>query len=392
MNSFASRSSGYSGPAGRMTERDSEIEFDFFEEPATTEAQRPDRARRTRRPPRPPGPPSGLTPLLRLIGLISLAILLVVLLVFWVSSCRGEAKKDTYSNYMGDVDQVANQSERIGASLNTAITKPDIKKTELVQTVDGLAQQQQQLVDSAENISEPGPLRNEQEHMVEALQFRVSGLRGLRDGFSAQTRNATQAGQLLAAQARRLVASDVVWDDQFRDPAMQELRRQDIQGVQVPDSNFVQNPDLATSTAMETIWQRVSGGTGGTTSSPGPHGHNLASVKVLGGATLSKDQLNEIVATTDLGFQVTFENSGDSTETGVRVTLTIQKSPEPIVRRQTVDLTEPGEQQTVTFRNITNVPFVRRTTLQVDVDKVPGETNLSNNTAEYPVIFSYPGG
>jgi hypothetical protein len=375
-----------------MTERDSEIEFDFFEEPTTAEAERPDRTRRVRRPPRPPGPPSGLTPLLRLIGLISLAILLVVLLVFWISSCRGEAKKDTYSNYMGDVDQVANQSERIGASFNTAVTKPDIRKTELVQTLDGLAQQQEQLVSSAENISEPGPLRNEHESMIEALQFRVSGLRGIHDALSAQTRNADQAGQLLAAQARRLVASDVVWDDQFRAPAMQELRRQDIQGVQVPDSNFVQNPDLATSTAMKTIWQRVSGGGGGTTTSPGPHGHNLVSVKVLGGATLSQDQLNEIVATTDLGFQVTFENSGDSTETGVKVTLTIQKTPEPIVRSQTVDITEPGEEQTVTFRNITNVPFVRRTTLQVEVDKVPGETNLSNNTAEYPVIFSYPGG
>jgi hypothetical protein len=38
------------------------------------------------------------------------------------------------------------------------------------------------------------------------------------------------------------------------------------------------------------------------------------------------------------------------------------------------------------------VPFVRRTTLQVEVNEVPGEQNLTNNTAEYPVIFSYPGG
>ena len=98
------------------------------------------------------------------------------------------------------------------------------------------------------------------------------------------------------------------------------------------------------------------------------------------------------MATTDLSFQVTFENSGDSTETGVQVTLTIQKSPEPIVRRQTVDVTEPGQEKTVVFRNISNVPFVRRTALQVEVNEVPGETNLANNTAEYPVIFSYPGG
>jgi hypothetical protein len=377
-----------------MSERDStEIEFDFFEEPATTEAARPERRpRKGRR--RPPGPPSGLTPLLRLIGLISFAILIVVLLVFWVSSCRGEAKKDTYRDYMQDVDGIANQSERIGASLNNALVRADIRQAELTRTVDGLAKQQVQLVEAAEGLDEPGPLRDEHQHMIEALQFRVSGLQGIGNAFTprSRARNASQAGDLLAAQARRLIASDVVWDDEFKDPARVELRRQDIQGVNVPDSNFVQNPTLATSTAMAAVWSRVRGGATGGTTAPGSHGHNLVSVKVVGGATLSTEELNEIVATTDLSFQVTFENSGDSTETGVQVTLTIQKSPEPIVRRQTVDVTEPGQEKTVTFRNISNVPFVRRTALQVEVNEVPGETNLSNNTAEYPVIFSYPGG
>jgi hypothetical protein len=379
-----------------MSERDStEIEFDFFEEPTTTEAARPERRpRRSRGPRRPPGPPSGLTPLLRLVGLISFAILIVVLLVFWISSCRGEAKKDTYQSYMQDVDRIANQSERIGASLNTTLIRPDIRQAELARTLDGLARQQVQLVEAAEALDEPGPLRDEHGHMIDALQFRVSGLSGIGDVFSpsSRTRNATRAGDLLAAQARRLTASDVVWDDQFKDPSRVELRRQEIQGVNVPDSNFVQNPTLATSTAMSAVWSRVRGGATGQPTAPGSHGHNLVSVKVLGGATLSADELNEIVATTDLSFQVTFENSGDSTETGVQVTLTIQKSPEPIVRRQTVDVTESGEEQTVDFRNISNVPFVRRTALQVEVNEVPGETNLANNTAEYPVIFSYPGG
>jgi hypothetical protein len=377
-----------------MSEREStEIEFDFFEEPATTEAARPERPpRRTRRPRRPPGPPSGLTPLLRLVGLISLAILVVVLLVFWVSSCRGEAKKDTYSDYMTGVGQIADESEKIGAELNSALIRPEIRQADLTRTLDGLAQRQVQLVDRAEGIDEPGPLRDEHRELIQALQFRISGLRGIGNGFSGTTRNADRAGELLAAQARRLVASDVVWDDQFKDPARQELRRQGIQGVNVPDSNFVQNPSLSSSTTMKSVWQRVRGGATGGTAAPGLHGHNLVSVKVAGGATLAPDELNEIVATTDLSFQVTFQNSGDSTETGVPVTLTIQKSPEPIVRRQTIDVTEPNQERTVLFRNITNVPFVRRTTLTVEVGEVPGEQNLSNNTAEYRVIFSYPGG
>jgi hypothetical protein len=313
--------------------------------------------------------------------------------VFWVSSCRGEAKKDTYMSYMTSVSQIADASERIGTTLNAALIRTDIRQAELIRRLEGLAQQQVQLVDRAETLDNPGPLRREHREMVEALQFRVSGLRGIGNAFRRTgIRNQSQAGDLLATQARRLVASDVVWDDGFKDRARQELRGQGIQGVNVPDSNFVQNPDLATSTAMGAVWQRVRGGTSGAPTAPGSHGHNLVSVKVLGGAVLTPDDVNNIIATTDLSFQVVFENSGDSTETGVRVTLTIQKTPEPIVRTQVVAITEPNQEKTAVFRNITNVPFVRRTSLQVEVNDVPGEQNLSNNTAEYPVIFSYPGG
>jgi hypothetical protein len=72
----------------------------------------------------------------------------------------------------------------------------------------------------------------------------------------------------------------------------------------------------------------------------------------------------------------------------VPVTLTIQKQPENIVKKQTVPIINPGEQQTVTFREIGQVPFATRTSIKVEVEPVKGETRTSNNTAEYPVIFS----
>ncbi|HEX7254337.1 MAG TPA: hypothetical protein VF236_00255 [Gaiellaceae bacterium] len=380
-----------------MTERDTEIEFDFFEEPATREAVRDERPpRRTRGPRRPTGPPSGLTPLLRLVGLISFAILVVVLLVFWVSSCRGEAKRDRYQGYMQDVQEVADRSERIGSQLSTTLTRPEVRQPALVRTLDGYAQQQEQLVATAQRLDPPGPLREQHEHQIDALQFRVSGLRGLADAFGTRSGNAGRTGGLLSAQYRRLTASDVVWDDLFSAPAAQELRRQDLRGINVPDSNFVSNPDLGTARAMSNIWQRVRGqtaaGGGEATASPGTHGHNLVSVTVVGGSRLNPNALNKIVATTDLAFEVVFENSGDSTETGVEVELTIQKETEPLTRTQRVDLTEPGQEVRVVFRNVGPVPFVQRTTLQVSVKPVPGEENTGNNTAEYPVIFSYPGG
>jgi hypothetical protein len=372
-----------------MSERDSDIEFDFFEdEPATTEAQT---TRPARRGPRPPiRPPAGITPLLRLIGLVAFAILIVVLLVFAVQSCRGSQKRDTYENYMGDVDEVANQSEQIGRQLNNLLTDPAAKLADIRSRLSGLAQQQEQGVTRAEDIDPPGPLREIHPAVIQSLQLRVSGLEGLERAFqqTAQIRNSNVAGRALAIQARRLLASDVVWDDLYKEPARTVLTDQDVRGVQVPDSNFLRNPDLATPSLMASIWQRVRGASSGATQCS-PRGTGLISVKALpSGTELSTTTLNTVEASEELGFAVTVEDTGCSQEVRIPVTLTIEKSPKNIVKTQTIPIINPGEQQTVTFRNIGQVPFATRTNIKVDVKPVQNESKTENNSATYPVIFS----
>jgi hypothetical protein len=44
--------------------------------------------------------------------------------------------------------------------------------------------------------------------------------------------------------------------------------------------------------------------------------------------------------------------------------------------------------KTVTFKDFPEVPFGDKTTVQVSVKPVPGETNTQNNSREYPVVFS----
>ncbi len=372
-----------------MSERDSDIEFDFFEdEPATTEAQSTRPSRRGGRPPI--RPPAGVTPMLRLIGLIGFAILVVVLLVFAVQSCRGSQKQDTYESYMGDVGEVATQSQQIGSRLNALLTDPAAKLSDIREQLSGLAQQQEQGVTRAEEIEAPGPLREIHPAVVQTLQLRVSGLQGLDRAFeqTAQIRNKSIAGRALAVQARRLLASDVVWDDLYKDPSRAVLTDQGVRGVQVPDSNFLRNPELATPSLMASVWERVRGAsTGGRPCTP--RGTGLVSVKALpAGTDLSTQTLNTVEASEQLGFAVTIEDTGCSQEVRIPVTLTIQKSPEPIVKTQTVAIINPSEQQTVTFRRIGQVPFATRTSIKVDVKPVTGETRRENNSAEYPVIFS----
>jgi hypothetical protein len=381
-----------------MTERDSDIEFDFFDEPETEEAS--ERVRAPRRPPprgprRPVRPPAGLIPMLRLAGLIAFLILAVVLLVVLVRGCASSSKHDKYANYLEGVRDIAGRSDSVGKELNRVLAATGTKESELESKIKGLSAQEQQDVAAARNLDPPGALRVQHDHLIEVLQLRASALSRLGQAFrqTATGRDATTAGRLIADQARLLVASDVNWDFYFKEAVQQELARQNIRDVGgVPDSNIFPNPDLASTAAMMSVWQRVHGAaTGGTPG--GKHGSALQSVTALpDGKKLDPNASasdNEITASTDLAFQVAVEDSGDFQEFNVSVTLTIQKSPKPIVMRKRIPVINAGETKTVTFTNIDiNGLFGLPTTIKVDIAPVPGETTTTNNSAEYKVIFS----
>jgi hypothetical protein len=381
-----------------MTERDTDIEFDFFDEPETEEAA--ERTRAPRRPPpggprRPIRPPAGFIPMLRLAGLIAFLILAAVLLVVAVRGCASSSKHDRYQNYLNNTRSIAASSESVGKDLNQTLAAPGTKESALESKLTALAAREAQNVARAREVNPPGPLRVEHDHLIEVLQLRQSALSRLADAFrqTATAKDAATSGRLIADQARLLVASDVNWDFYFREPTQRELENQGVTNVgAVPDSNFLSNPDLASTQAMTDVWRRVHGAARGG-SPTGVHGSALASVTALpDGKKLNPSGSasdNQITASTDLAFQVAVTDSGNSQEYNVGVTLTIQKSPKPIVLRKKIDVINAGETKTVTFTNIDlNGLFGLPTTLKVDVAPVPGEQRLSNNSADYRVIFS----
>jgi hypothetical protein len=384
-----------------MTEHDSDIEFDFFDEPETEEAS--ERVRTPRRPPpkgprRPVRPPQGLIPMLRLAGLIAFLILAVVLLVVGVRSCASSGKHARYEGYIQDVRGIARRNDQISKDLNAALSATGIKETDLEAKINSLAAQEQQEVATASKMNPPGPLRVEHDHLIEVLKLRSSGLSRLADAFrqtaTAKASNSAVSGRLISDQALLLVASDVNWDFYFREPTQLELRNQNISDIgAVPDSNIILNPELAGTQAMTQVWLRVHGAaTGGGTTS-GKHGSALVSVTALpDGKRLDPNGAasdNQITASTDLAFQVVVTDSGDFQEFNVQVTLTILRSPNPIVLKKKIDVINAGETKKVTFTNINLTGlFGVPTTIKVDVAPVPGEKTTTNNSAEYKVIFS----
>ena len=273
----------------------------------------------------------------------------------------------------------------------TALTTRGIKPPALRSEINGLVQQQQQGVDEARGLDPPGPLQDVHANAIEALEFRVSGLRGLRDAFgrAAQLRNAQTAGVVLAGQSQRLVTSDVVWDDLFKVPAQGVLQEEKITGVQVPDSNFVANPASVGPSSLANVWRRVQGASTGTGTQAGLRGNALVSVCCdRDGSRLSTEEENVILSTTATKIQVAVQNQGDSQEVQVPVRLTIQQSPRSVDKTERIAVIDPDETKTVTFSNFPPVDIGRTLIMTVSVAPVEGERIKENNSAKYPVIFS----
>jgi hypothetical protein len=376
--------------------RDDDLHFDFFEdEPATTESQQP----RTRLPRRggrgtgmgrgAGGPPHGFTPILRLLALLAIVVALLVFFGLLLQSCASTSKHSRAASYFDKVGTIAKSSEDNGTAVANALITPGAKATDLAKTLSTHAEQERQNVAAAESLNPPGRFRDENQRMIDALQLRVSGVQGLADTFAANPASKTPGeATVLSEQADRLLASDVVWDDLFKEPSAAELKSQGISGVTPPDSNFVSNRDLTTERSMALLLTRLRGTTTGGTPT-GLHGTNIVETKTLpGGQTLSETQTNTVVATTGLAFVITIQDSGDSQEVGIKVTLTIQKPQGAIVRTKTLDLINPGQTKSVTIGDLGQVPFAQKTNVNVDVAPVPGEHNTANNRASYPVIFS----
>jgi hypothetical protein len=378
--------------------RDDDLEFDFFDEPATRESQQP--PARTRLPRRggrgtgmrrPAGPPRGVTPIVRL--LIAIVVLVVLFVVFGllIQSCASTSKHDSYANYMDDVDKIARGSQEDGAAVANALTSGS-KASSIAASLRGIADQERQNVKQASNLDPPGPLRPENQQLIESLQLRISGVDGLARTIELLApKQQTGEAALLMEQSDRLLASDVVWADLFQAPSKAEMAKQGVTGVVPPDSTFVANRQLFAETSLNLMLRRLRGAsTGGQVS--GLHGTNIVGTKAQpGNQALSTSTENTITATPSLAFVVTVEDSGDAQEVNISVTMTLQKDGggKAIVQTKKIAVINPGQRKSVSFSGInTSGYFAVKSHLAIDVKPVQGETRVDNNKATYPVIFS----
>jgi hypothetical protein len=386
-----------------MSEHDDDIDFDFFgdsapEPPKKRLVRRPSGPRSGGGPPppkRPAGPPHTATPVVRLVSLIAFAIALILILIFAVRSCESSSETSAYKSYMGKVARIAKDSESVGKNLGKLLDGQDLQEKTVENKLKGLISQQAIDIQDASKLVPPGPLRQQHNQMVEALQLRRSALSGLlavltKTKYKRGNAEANKTTVALSGHMVRGVASDVLWEDMFVKAAQDVLKHKGISGVNPPTSVFVTDIARATYNSMGLVWQRFHGVQPSSNTSGTKHGTSIAYVKVMPvDKKLTEGLTATITVRQDLAFVVGVENGGDFLEQDIKVTLLIKQKPKPISRTLTIGKIYNGTVKAVVFKGPFNdLEMIKKITMKVDVAPVAGETRIDNNTATYEVMFT----
>jgi hypothetical protein len=377
-------------------------EPELFVEPETLEA--PDRQRRRVRKPRsggpqrPTPPPPGAVALARLAGLVALAIAAVVGLVFAVGSCGGPSRHDEYASYMDKVQPIAQSSASSLAAYTNQLGSRKLTLAELQSKLDLWSRQQQEDYNKALLLVPPAPLQAAHQEVLATLQLRAIGLAGLANTLAtAGSKSSSQVADRLATQAQLLSASDLVWANLFRLPATETLKKLGVQGVIAPPSQMVTNPEVISSHSFSEVYSRLHA-TNPSGQVTGLHGSELVStVATFSGQTktLTTSSPTTVNVAADLTFKVSFKNAGNFQEVKIPVTLKVNVFGKTVLNQtKKVATVQQGQTVTVSFSNLNLPPtaFGANATVITLIGKVPGETNLSDNHAQYPVFFSLPSG
>jgi hypothetical protein len=380
---------------------DDETELELFEEPETLEA--PGRPRRRVRPPRASGPrrpappPPGTVALARLAGFVALAIAIIVGLVFWVGSCGGPSTHDEYKSYMDSIQPIAQSSAASLAAYATQLNSPKLTLPELQSKLGLWSRQQQEEYDKALRLVPPAQLQAAHQEVLATLQLRAIGLADLANTLgTAGSKPASQVAARLANQAQVLSASDLVWADLFRLPATEAMTRLGVKGVIAPPSQIVTNPEVISAHSFSEVYARLAA-TNASGKVTGLHGSELLSTEAVSGGqtkTLTTSSPTTVNVASDLVFKVAFKNAGNFQEPSVRVTFTVDVFNKTVLQQtKKVGPVQSGQTATVVFGNLDlHQAFVNQAIVHVRVGKVPGEVNLTDNSASYPVFFSLSSG
>jgi hypothetical protein len=332
----------------------------------------------------------------RRLGALGVGILVIILvLVLLARGCSGSSAKSDNESYVSTLTTtVLTPSDKVAQRFHKTIDLPAASLGIMRSRLNGELTAMRAVRAHAEALKPTKQLAPYQAALLQALQFRVTGLQCLSERITTawKLKHPLAAGQQLYSCTGQLLASDYVYADTFATSADAALKQVGAAGV--PTSQFLAASDLnlVTPIGIGQALQRLHPG-----SVKGVHGTQMGSVVASpGGNTLQPGPTNQVKGNKDLVFVVSVRNSGNFTEVDVPVKLTLKRasgSGAPIVETEHIPSIAKGQTLSVRFSGLfasaqTAPDYSVLYKLTVTSLKVPGEHNLTNNTASFTVQFS----
>jgi hypothetical protein len=325
-------------------------------------------------------------------------LVVIIVLVLGIKGCLNSRQEQALKDYNRDVASLVQEGDANTDEFFTALTTGGTSPTDVQAQINQSRLRAKAQTSEAKGMSVPGDMKAPHRNLLLTLGLLEESMGKVAEkmlpALSTDAATAEPAVLAITAEMQSFVAANILYKRRVAALIKQALDDHDIGGQTIQDSSFLPNLGwLDAATVARRIHADAGRGAGSTVSTqppaPGLHGHGLLSVSV-GAITLEAgtNAANRISATSNVTFNVKIANQGENPEQDVAVKVTIRGGGKTITAQATVDQTQPGAEVEVPVALKQAPPIGVGVKITVEVRKVGGETNVSNNKAEYPAIFT----
>jgi len=317
-------------------------------------------------------------------------VVVVIVIVIAVLIAGSSSDSGALKNYNASVYQLISAST---SNVQLALGSKGLESgnltanstTEHLATAELTARRQLQKVES---LHAPSQMAGAQSSLLAVFRLRQQGLLLIARNAAnaANKQNSKDALYQIRLGTSQLYASDVIYKSIVTQDIAAALNAAGVPPQQVNGDQVI--PDLGW---LNTTWiadkihaQQSTLAANANNNQPGVHGHVLESVNV-GGVTLQAGVTNTIPAAKARTWALGVLNGGGYNEFQVGCSVKIVSLSD--AGTGTIAETLPGHTATCTV-TLPSTPQIGPYQVVARIDKVPGESNVTNNTATYDVTFT----
>jgi CARDB len=307
-------------------------------------------------------------------------LILLILIVLGVKGCLDARADRALEDYARNVTQIVEETRQTSGSFFGKLEDPgNASVTDFVDQVNADRSAMDTYRTRVEDLDTPGDMDRAQANLELVYQLRADAMDEIADKMPTALGDAgaDKAVAGIAKQMQKLLAADVVYEQVVRPEVDGVLAGNGISDSDLPKDTFLPDEKWLDETEIGEALGAISGN--GTGDVSGVHGTELSAVTV-NGTELVEGAPATISAEEGVEVEAAVQNQGESTETGVTVSVTFEGN----TIKGEIDELPVGETGTAVIP-LTPTPS-GEVTLEVVVEAVTGEQVTENNEASYTLV------